>query len=156
MTKALLVVVNLVVLGIYVVGSGVWVRSGDAWYRSLERPAWQPPDVVFGLIWPYNFAMLAVVGTLVALHSTGRWVFMSLAFFGKGVGALGWAYLFDARQSPGASAWALTAAALCTVPMVIVAFRFNVVAGIAMLPYLVWLCVATSLAIGYAALNPQS
>lgn len=155
MTKALLVVVNLVVLGIYVVGSGVWVRSGDAWYRSLERPAWQPPDVVFGLIWPYNFAMLAVVGTLVALHSTGRWVWM-VAFACSVVGALGWAYLFYARQSPGASAWALTAAALCTVPMVIVAFRFNVVAGIAMLPYLVWLCVATSLAIGYAALNPQS
>ncbi len=156
MSKVLFVTANLVVLAVYVVGSGLWVRSGDAWYRSLERPAWQPPDVVFGLIWPYNFAMLGVVGTLIALNlTTGRFVWIG-SFALSVVGALAWAYLFYVQQTPAASAWALAFAALCTVPMVIVAFRYNLVAGVAMLPYLVWLCLATSLAAGYAALNPQA
>jgi benzodiazapine receptor len=155
-TKALLVAANLVVLAVYVIGSGVWVRTGDAWYRSLERPAWQPPDVVFGLIWPYNFIVLGVVGTLVAFTATsGRFVWIAgLAL--SVVGALSWAYLFYVQQSPAASAWALAFAAVCTVPLVIVAFRYNTWAGVAMLPYLVWLCLATSLAVGYAVLNPQS
>lgn len=156
MTKALFVAANLVVLAVYVVGSGVWVRTGDAWYRSLERPAWQPPDVVFGLIWPYNFVMLAVVGTLVALNAqTGRWLW-TVTFSLSVVGALAWAYLFYVQQSPAASAWALGAAAAFTIPMVVMAFRMNVWAGVAMIPYQVWLVLATSLAVGYAALNPRS
>lgn len=156
MSKALFVAANLVVLGVYVIGSGLWVRSGDAWYRALERPAWQPPDEVFGLVWPYNFVMLGVVGTLVALNLSGDRLVWLGSFVLSVAGALAWAYLFYARQAPAMSAWALAFAALCTVPMVIVAFRYNAWAGVAMLPYLIWLCVATSLAVGYAALNPQS
>lgn len=156
MTKALLVAANLGLLALYVVGSGLWVRSGDAWYRSLERPAWQPPDVVFGLIWPYNFAMLGVVGTLVVLNLAGGRLVWLGAFALSVSGALAWAYLFYVQQSPGASAWALGFAAVCTVPMVVVAFRYSQWAGIAMIPYLVWLSLATSLAVGYAALNRPS
>ncbi|HRY08940.1 MAG: tryptophan-rich sensory protein [Actinobacteria bacterium] len=156
MSKALLVAANLVVLAVYVVGSGLWVRTGGAWYRSLERPAWQPPDVVFGLIWPYNFLVLGVVGTLVALNLTaGRWLWIG-TFTLSVAGALAWAYLFYVQQWPAASAWALAAAAVLTIPMVVVAFRFNVWAGVAMIPYQVWLVLATSLAVGYAALNPRS
>ena len=53
-------VVALVV--VYAVGSGVWVSANPGWYAGLTRPSWQPPDIVFGLIWPYNFVALAVVG----------------------------------------------------------------------------------------------
>jgi tryptophan-rich sensory protein len=38
----------------YAVGSGLWVTTGDAWYRSLEQPPWQPPGAVFAIIWPQN------------------------------------------------------------------------------------------------------
>ncbi len=155
MSKVFFVAANLVVLGVYVVGSGLWVRTGDAWYRALERPAWQPPDVVFGLIWPYNFAMLGVVATLVALNLSGERLVWLGSFALSVVGALAWAYLFYAQQAPSLSAWALGVAALCTFPMVIVAFRYSPWAGVAMLPYLVWLCIATSLAIGYGVLNPR-
>lgn len=43
-------VVLLVVL--YAVGSGIWVSANPGWYAVLVRPSWQPPDVVFALIWP--------------------------------------------------------------------------------------------------------
>jgi tryptophan-rich sensory protein len=72
------------------------------------------------------------------------------------VAALAWANLFYLQQNPSASAIALTVAAALTVPMVIVAFRYSVWAGVALLPYIAWLCVATSLAYGYAALNRGS
>jgi translocator protein len=34
------------------VGSGLWVNTGDGWYRSLNKPTLQPPDFIFGLLWP--------------------------------------------------------------------------------------------------------
>ncbi len=155
MSKVFFVAANLVVLGVYVVGSGLWVRTGDAWYRALERPAWQPPDVVFGLIWPYNFAMLGVVGTLVALNLSGERLVWLGSFAVSVVGGQGVAFVVCAKLEKTMSAWALGVAALCTFPMVIVAFRYSPWAGVAMLPYVVWLCIATSLAIGYGVLNPR-
>ncbi len=156
MLKSLLVATNLGVLAIYVVGSGLWVSSGGGYYRSLEQPSWQPPDVVFGIAWPYNFAMLGIVGTLVVLNSGGRERGVWLGCFAASVvAALAWANLFYIQQNPAASAIALTIAAALTIPMVVVAFQYDVWAGVAMLPYLAWLCIATSLAYGYAALNPS-
>jgi tryptophan-rich sensory protein len=157
MTKIALVAAHLVILAVYIVGSGAWVSSGDAYYRSLDKPPWQPPDVVFGIAWPYNYLMLAVVGVLVVLNvpAASRAVWLG-CFAGSVVAALAWANLFYVQQNPPASAIALTLAALLTVPMVVVAFRYNVWAGVAMLPYIAWLCIATSLAYGYAALNPGS
>lgn len=155
--KPFFVVSGLLVLAVYIVGSGVWVAAGDAWSRQLERPSWQPPDVVFGIAWPYNFTMLAIVGTLVAVRLSGaeRWVWLG-CFAASVAAALAWANLFYIQQNPPASAVALGCAALLTVPMVFVAFRLDVWAGVAMLPYLAWLGIATSLAIGYAVLNRGS
>lgn len=154
MVKVLLVAANLVILAVYVVGSGLWVSTGSAYYRSLEKPSWQPPDVVFGIAWPYNFSVLAVVGVLVVLTvspvSRGVWLG---CFAASVVAALAWANLFYVQQSPAPAAVALTLAAALTVPMVVVAFRYSVWSGVAMLPYIAWLCIATSLAYGYAALN---
>jgi len=157
MTKALLVAANLVILAVYVIGSQRWVSTGSEYYQSLERPAWQPPDVVFGIVWPYNFVMLAVVGVLVVLRETpvNRGIWLG-CFAVSVIAALAWANLFYLQQNPPASAIALTIAVLATVPMLVVAFRFSVWAGIAMVPYVVWLCLATSLAYGFAALNPRS
>lgn len=154
MPRTLLAIANLAILAAYVVGSGVWVGSGRGFYRSLEQPPWQPPDVVFGLAWPYNFGMLGIVGTLVALNATGRLPMVWTGFFAVSVvAALAWANLFYVQENLPAAAVALGLAALFTVPMVVVAFRYSWIAGLASLPYLAWLCVATSLSVGYAVLN---
>lgn len=154
MGKAVAVAANLIVLGVYIVGAGWWVSSGSGWYRSLQQPGWQPPDALFGLAWSYNFAMLGIVGTLIALSVSRAQQWTWLGFFGASVAAaLTWAFLFYSQQNLPIPPFALGSAFLLTIPMVLVAFRFNVWAGVAMLPYLTWLGVATSLSIGYAVLN---
>ncbi|MFZ9533077.1 MAG: tryptophan-rich sensory protein, partial [Ilumatobacteraceae bacterium] len=67
--------------------------------------------------------------------------------------ALFWAYLFYVPHSLLASGFALTAATMLTLPLVVLAFRTSVPLGLALLPYQLWLAVATSLAFGYAARN---
>lgn len=140
---------------VYAVGSGLWVSTGDSWYRSLSRPPWQPPDVVFGLIWPYNFLALIVVGIVIAAAgSTGQIVTWLVALGVSVVAALAWAHLFYIDRMLWASAAALLVAALVNVVAVVVAFRVQAWAGVALVPYALWLFVATSLAVGYAARNP--
>ena len=58
MSRTVVGIIGTIIVAIYAIGSGRWVATDAQWYQSLPRPAWQPPGFVFGLIWPYNFAML--------------------------------------------------------------------------------------------------
>lgn len=140
------------IIVLYAVGAGRWVSTDADWYRSLTRPAWQPPDVVFGLIWPYNFAMLVVATWVVASRSSSThhaaWL-IALAL--SVVSALTWAWLFYVPHSLLASAYALVCATVFTIPLLVIAFQASAALGIAFVPYQLWLAVATSLAFGYAA-----
>ena len=153
MSRNVVGVLGTVIIAIYAIGSGRMVATDAEWYRSLPRPAWQPPSSVFGIIWPYNFAMLVVATWLVASRlSTANqmiWLF-SLAL--SVTAALTWAWLFYGPHAILASGFALVLATVLTIPLLVIAFRVSPVLGFAFLPYQLWLAVATSLAFGYAAL----
>ena len=154
MTRALVGGVSTAIVIAYAIGAGRWVSTDDNWYRSLTKPPWQPPDVVFGLIWPYNFVMLAVAGWAVAARESRTEHVVWLASLALSVvAALTWAYLFYVPHSLIASGFALTATTLLTLPLVVLTFQASTPLGLALLPYQVWLAVATSLAFGYASRN---
>jgi tryptophan-rich sensory protein len=145
-------VLGTVIIAIYAIGSGRLVATDDLWYRSLPRLSWQPPSFVFGIIWPYNFAMLVVATWLVAnrLSTTNQMVWLiSLAL--SVISALSWAWLFYVPHSLLASAFALVLATVFTIPLLVIAFRASPILGFAFVPYQLWIAVATSLAFGYAA-----
>lgn len=153
MNRNLVGVFGTVIVAIYVIGSGRMVATDAEWYRSLPRPAWQPPSGVFGIIWPYNFAMLVTATWLVANRlSSGNQVVWLISLALSVVAALTWAWLFYGPHLLLASGFALVLATLFTIPLLVIAFRVSPVLGFAFLPYQLWLAVATSLAFGYAAL----
>ena len=59
-------IIGIAILAAYVIGSGLWVNTGDNWYRNLNQPSWQPPDFIFGIIWPYNFIVLGIAAVTIA------------------------------------------------------------------------------------------
>ena len=63
---------------------------------------------------------------------------------------LGWAWLFYSQHALWMASASLIIAAACTVPLVIAAWGSATWAGVVLLPYLAWLCIASSLAVGYA------
>lgn len=140
---------------VYAVMSGLWVESSGGWYGSLKRPSWQPPDVVFGLIWPYNFVALAVVGVIVTRRGTESQAIAWLVLLGASVAAaLAWAYLFYVPHALVLAGVALAVAALLTLGLLAIAARVTPGGFVALVPYQVWLVLATSLAFGYERLNP--
>ena len=146
-------VLGTVIIAIYVIGSGRMVATDAQWYRSLPRPSWQPPSSVFGIIWPYNFAMLVTATWLVASRlSTANQMIWLLSLALSVTAALTWAWLFYGPHAILASGFALVLATVFTIPLLVIAFRVSPVLGFAFLPYQLWLAVATSLAFGYASL----
>jgi len=153
MSRNVVGVLGTVIIAIYVIGSGRMVATDAEWYRSLPRPSWQPPSSVFGIIWPYNFAMLVTATWLVANRlSTGNQMIWLLSLALSVTAALTWAWLFYGPHAILASGFALVLATVFTIPLLVIAFRVSPVLGFAFLPYQLWLAVATSLAFGYASL----
>jgi len=140
----------LVVVVYAAVAARVTAQNSD-WYASLPRPWFQPPDLVFGVIWPYNFAALALTGVVLAVRTTsataGTWV---AVLAGSAAAALTWLYLFYVPHVllPAAAVLAVGAAAAWL--LVALAARAVPWTGLVVLPYAVWLSVATALAFAYA------
>jgi len=141
--------VLVVVVG-YATLAARWTAAESEWYRSLPRPRWQPPDLVFGVIWPLNFVALAVVGLAVALECPPRDGLRWLVLFTASVAlALGWAHAFYRRHDLGRAAVLLGAATVLTWALVVLTHSLLPWGCWALVPYAGWLTIATSLAVGY-------
>ena len=139
---------------IYVVGSGLWVNTGDGWYRGLNQPAWQPPDFIFGIIWPYNFIVLGFAAVIVSNRLSTALVATYLTVFAITVAcALTWAFQFYRPHNLEAASTALSCVAVLTVVLVVIASRASLPLALALLPYQVWVLIASFLSWTYARLN---
>ena len=152
--KLIAAAVGILFVFIYAFGSGIWVSSSPGWYASLNRPSWQPPSAVIGLIWPYNFTVLGIASYQVSRSLTKFENITWLAFFGLSIAAaLTWAYQFYVPHNFLYASVALTAAALFTLPMLFLTFRATLTMGLLLVPYQIWVAIAASLAWGYLARN---
>ena len=152
--KNLAAITGVGLVAIYVIGSGLWVNTGDNWYRNLNAPAWQPPDFIFGLIWPYNFIVLGIAAVTVTQRATTAATLIYLGFFAASVFcALVWAYQFYVPHNLQIASISLALTALLTIPMVVVAFRTSIPLGVALLPYQAWVATASFLSYNYSKLN---
>ena len=147
-------VIGIALVLLYVVGSGLWVNTGDSWYANLNRPSWQPPGFIFGLIWPYNFVVLGIAAVVVSQRASKPVVAIYLALFALSVvSALVWAYQFYRPHNLVAASIALTVTVLLTVPVTVSLFTVSMPVALAVVPYQVWVAVAATLSWRYSQLN---
>lgn len=144
----------VVVVAGYAILSTVWIGHDPGWYDGLARPSFQPPDLVFGVIWPLNFLALFVVGVWFTRSVGGSRAWGAIVLLAVSVvAALAWAWLFYVPHRLSAAAVCLAAAAALTWVLVGWVARSVPWAGVTLLPYTGWLTVATALSVQYSRLN---
>ena len=152
--RTLTAVSGIAIVLIYVIGSGLWVNTGDSWYANINKPSWQPPGFIFGIIWPYNFIVLGIAATIIGQRASKPAAFTYIAFFALSVAAaLTWAWLFYRPHNLTGAALALTATALLTIPMTYILFTISIPMAIAVMPYQVWVAIAATLNWSIKGLN---
>lgn len=152
-------------------GAGAPLLDQEAlWYDSLPLAPWQPPAVVFGIVWPVLYAALVVAGWLVLREgrvdalpwqaAVGLWLAQLLLnaawtpmFYGLRSPPLGLGILILKLVAAGGLAyctWAqdpATAASAPPTPTTITAFVLQLV-------YAAWIVFATTLN-GYTVFAPH-
>ncbi len=143
--------IALVVTTCLVVGylSGMATRESiTTWYPTLIKPSFNPPNWVFAPVWTVLYCMMGVAGGLVwnQLESQPEEVKKGFKFFiiQLGLNAL-WSYLFFSLHNPFLALIEIILLLLMIFETYVVFKKINRIAGILMVPYLIWVTFATIL-----------
>ena len=151
---ALITVPVIVVLGSL---SGYLSQSGfeNNWYAPLDKPSFQPPSWAFGVTWTILYAMMgvAVAQVLTARPSRPRSRGL-LLFFVQLLLNYSWSPVFFGGGMIDLGFLIIMALNVLVTATIIAFWRVKPLAGLLLLPYLAWLCLATALNHETGRLNP--
>ncbi len=129
--------------------AAAWIGSRyrpGAWYASLIKPSWNPPNAVFGPVWTVLYVLMGVAAWL---------VYRKVGFSGAGpalvlfviqlVLNVLWSYLFFGLQRPDAAFVDIVALWMAILVVMILFWRVDRIAGGLMAPYAVWVAFASYL-----------
>lgn len=138
------------------VGAWTTATGASAWYQSLEKPAFTPPDWLFSPVWITLYTLMGVAAYLVWRRRWERYQVKSA------LGLFILQLLLNAAWTPvffGAEA--IRAAAVVIVllwcVLLVTVWRFftvSIAAGLLLVPYLLWVTYAAVLNIALWVLNP--
>lgn len=128
------------------VAGGVLTEIGP-WYRGLRKPSWQPPDWAFGPVWTVILVLAAISAALAweAAGGTGARSAVLAVLVVNSVLNIAWSGIFFKMKRPD---WALIEVALLwvsIVALIVVLGAQSTTAGLLMVPYLVWVSIASFL-----------
>ncbi|HSX75124.1 MAG TPA: TspO/MBR family protein [Shinella sp.] len=139
---------------ILVLGGGLLIGAGnipDEWYRSLAKPAFNPPDWVFAPVWSLLYAIIGVVGarTWLALR---RSMAMRL-WFAQMVFNFAWSPVFFGLHDPTSAMIVILGLLVSVAAFIAVSWRQDRSAALLFAPYLAWVAFATALNAAILLLN---
>lgn len=139
-----------------VIGSFFTFSSIPTWYAGLEKPAFSPPNWVFGPVWTTLYFLMGVAAYLVWSEGMGRkgaekalWIFGAQLV----VNAL-WSIVFFGMRSPMIAFFVIIVLWALIIETIREFYRISRWAGIALVPYILWVSFAAVLNFSIWMLNP--
>jgi len=143
-----------VCFGAAALGSLATAQGVDTWYATLRRPAWTPPNWVFGPVWTALYLMMAVAAWRVWLTGPWRRTAWPLGLFAVQLALnVVWSVLFFGLRMPGAALVEIVVLWIAILATTVAFFRYSRLAGTLLIPYLAWVGYAISLNFGLWRLN---
>lgn len=153
---ALFVVPAIMLLGFL---SGAVSNSGDEnrWFAELVKPGAQPPDWVFGIVWPTLYFLMGLAFAMV-LHARGaRYRGLAIALFlTQFVINLSWSPVFFGQHKVSTAFFIILAMIVAAIATTMAFGRVRKAAAWLMVPYLVWISFAAILNFQIDRLNPDA
>ena len=131
---------------IVAVAGGVLTETGQ-WYASLKKPSWKPPDWAFGPVWTVILILAAISAALAweAEEGAGARSAILAVLIINSILNIAWSGIFFKMRRPD---WALIEVAmlwLSILALILVLGSYSTAAGLLMVPYLIWVSIASFL-----------
>jgi benzodiazapine receptor len=130
--------------------SSVVMNVNSLWYKNLIKPKYNPPNYLFGLVWPVLYILFWLTFILSDPEdNTVVTLFVIIAIL-----LAMWSPVFFLFQSPQLASIVLILLILVSLAYAFVIFKKSVLAFVLFLPFLAWISFATYLNISISQLNP--
>jgi len=130
------------VVSVMGIGWVLGVLTGpDAWYASLVKPSFNPPNAVFAPVWTVLYFMIAMAGWRVWLRA--RTSFPMLLWGMQTLLNWMWSPVFFLAHQPGIALIIITMALVSVLLFIILAKKYDKLASWLFVPYALWLVFAT-------------
>jgi tryptophan-rich sensory protein len=144
------------IITVLVLGIGATMTKVGAWYRNLRKPAWNPPEWVFGPAWAVILGLAAWSGVVAWTDApdAGAQTLIAVLFGVNIVLHLLWSPLFFNLRRPD---WALIEVPflwLSVIALMVALAPFAPMASWLLLPYLLWVAFAAVLNLTIVRMNP--
>ncbi|PJI85917.1 TspO/MBR related protein [Yoonia maricola] len=132
--------------------TGALFPTGE-WYKSLNKPTWVPPDWVFPVAWTSIYLLISFAGARVAVLDGNAY---AMAFWALQIAFNTlWTPVFFGLRHLKASLPVMACLWLAVAGATVTHFQLDFWAGLAFVPYLVWVTVAGALNLAMLRLNPD-
>jgi len=137
------------------VGSVATMPSIPTWYASLQKPAFNPPNWIFGPVWTTLFIMMGVAAFLVWDKGLEKKeVRVALAVFGlQLILNVFWSVLFFGMQSPVYAFIDIIMLWASILATIIYFHGISAAAAYLLVPYILWVSFASILNLSIVILN---
>jgi translocator protein len=135
-----------------VAASGAVFMPG-AWYQSLKRPSWTPPNWLFAPAWSVLYVMIAIAGWRVwsAAGLSAALVIWALNLIFNAA----WSWLMFGRRQIQMALFDALAMLVTILVFMVLAWPIDPIATWLFAPYLAWVSFATLLNATLLRLNPD-
>jgi len=151
--KLLKTIIIFLILNFGALGIGSWLMNNGpqtAWYINLNQAPWTPPGWVFGAAWTTIMICFSIYMAFLVLKNSSREV--KVLFFIQWILNVSWNYIFFNEHMVGLGLVVIVALTII-VGLFLIRYKTELkTKSLLILPYFVWLCIATSLN-GYIFLN---
>lgn len=149
----LLLISILITEGAGIIGSIFTTSSIPTWYASINKPAFNPPNWIFGPVWTTLFLLMGLALYLI-WNKKGKEVKKALNIFWLHLGLnIFWSLLFFGLKNPGLAFIEILILLGLIVYLTVLFYRLEKAAGLLLLPYLAWTTFATFLNFAIWRLN---
>jgi tryptophan-rich sensory protein len=149
-------------LGVLVICVGLSLTAGaigsqfmpGPWYEQLRKPAWTPPGWVFAPVWTLLYLMMGTAAWLVwRSEGLSRARPALIVFVVQLLVNAAWSWMFFGLERPGLAMIDLLVLWVLIIVMMLLFWRHHFVAGLLILPYVLWVTYAATLNGGIVLLN---
>jgi translocator protein len=139
------------------IGSLATFKAIPGWYAGLKKPPYTPANQAFGPVWMTLYILMGISNFLVwqkGLAANGVLLAFVLFWVQLVVNAL-WSFIFFGMKSHGGGVITIIILWFLILATMLASFRVSGWAGALLVPYIVWVSIASYLNIGIWILNKR-
>ena len=137
------------------IGSLFTFKAIQTWYARLKKPPYTPPNWVFGPVWTTLYILMGISVFLVwqkELITSGATLAFILFWVQLSINAL-WSIIFFGIRSKWGGVITIIVLWFLILATIIASFPISIWAGVLLIPYLLWVSIASYLNVGVWLLN---